>query len=120
VKSARNGNQYLVLTEGKRDAATGEVRKTRLFIYSEDFDAFVAMLRETATWIRAHPVSEKVRRQRERFWAKQQKQATPDKPPSPASRPTATDRAAEPRPPRPSGSSFAPGRFAAAYPSRTP
>ena len=31
VKRAGNGNHFLVLTEGKRDDATGEVRKIRLF-----------------------------------------------------------------------------------------
>jgi len=40
VKELGNGNQLLVLTEGKRDDTTGEVRKTRLFVYAEDFAAF--------------------------------------------------------------------------------
>ena len=30
VKEAGNGNHFLVLTEGRRDEKTGEVRKTRL------------------------------------------------------------------------------------------
>jgi hypothetical protein len=34
VKQAGNGNHFLVLTEGKRDDSSGEVRKTRLFIFS--------------------------------------------------------------------------------------
>jgi hypothetical protein len=75
VKTAGNGNPYLVLTEGKRDDATGEVRKTRLFVFSEDFDAFLALLRDTAAWLRAHPVPEDIRRKRERFWAKQAESA---------------------------------------------
>src|SRR5947208_354484 len=37
IKEAHNGNHFLVLTEGKRDEATNEVRKTRIFIFSEDF-----------------------------------------------------------------------------------
>src|SRR5437660_1643579 len=36
LKRAVNGNQFLVLTEGKRDEKTGEVRKTKLFVWSED------------------------------------------------------------------------------------
>src|SRR6476659_3494153 len=55
VKKANNANHYLVLTEGKRDEKTGEVRKARLFIYSEDFIAFFRMLQETAQFIRANP-----------------------------------------------------------------
>ena len=40
VKELPNRNHLLVLTEGKRDRETGEVRKTRLFVYGEDFSAF--------------------------------------------------------------------------------
>ena len=71
IKKAGNGNHFLVLTEGKRDDKTGDVRKTRLFIYSEDFAAYFRMLHETAKFIRKNPVSEQVRQKRERFWAKQ-------------------------------------------------
>src|SRR4051794_38800663 len=56
VKKASNDNQYLVLTEGKRDEKTGEVRKARLFIYSEDFIAFFRMLQETSLFIKANPL----------------------------------------------------------------
>lgn len=70
VKTAGNGNPYLVLTEGKRDGATGDLRKTRLFVFSEDFDAFLALLKDTADWLRAHPVPDDIRRRREKFWAK--------------------------------------------------
>src|SRR5215210_2278913 len=44
VKKAGNGNHYVVFTEGRREDATGEVRKTRIFVYSEDFIAFFKML----------------------------------------------------------------------------
>src|SRR5689334_13186406 len=37
LMEAGNGNHYLVLTEGKRDEKTGEVRKSKLFVFSEDF-----------------------------------------------------------------------------------
>lgn len=72
VKKASNDNQYLVLTEGRRDEKTGEVRKARLFVYSEDFTAFFRMLQETAQHLRANPVPEEVKQRRARFWAKKQ------------------------------------------------
>ena len=71
VKRATNGNHYLVLTEGKRDDATGEVRKTRLFLFGEDFVEFFKMLQATAQFIRANPVPDEVKRKRDRYWAKQ-------------------------------------------------
>jgi len=71
VKRAGNGNHFLVLTEGKRDEKTDEVRKTRLFLFSEDFVEFFKMMQETAQFIKAHPVPADVRQKRERFWAKQ-------------------------------------------------
>jgi hypothetical protein len=71
IKEATNGNHYLILTEGKRDKDTGEVRKIRLFLYSEDFPEFFRMLSETAHWIKANPVPEEVKKKRTRFWAKQ-------------------------------------------------
>ena len=70
IKLAGNGNQFLVLTEGKRDEKTGEVRKNRLLIFSEDFPTFFRMLHDTAQFIKAHPVPEEIRKKRERFWAK--------------------------------------------------
>jgi len=70
VKKATNDNHYLVLTEGKRDEKTGEVRKTRVFVYSEDFVAFFRMVQETAKFIRAHPVPEEVKQQQIKFWAR--------------------------------------------------
>ena len=71
VKRASNGNHYLVLTEGKRDESTGEVRKTRLFVYSEDFVEFFKLLQSTAQFIRANPVPDEVKKKRDRYWAKQ-------------------------------------------------
>src|SRR5687768_10078091 len=70
VKEAGNGNHFLVLTEGKRDEGSEEVKKTRLFVFSEDFPAFFRMLHETAQFIRTNPVSDEVKRKREKFWAK--------------------------------------------------
>ena len=72
IKEAANKNHYLVLTEGKRDLETGEVKKTRLFVYSEDFGAFFRMLHETAQFIKAHPVPEEIKLRRQRFWAKKE------------------------------------------------
>lgn len=71
VKEAGNGNHFLVLTEGKRDDASGDVKKTRLFLFSEDFVAFFRLMKETSEFIKTHPVSPKVKQKREKFWAKQ-------------------------------------------------
>ncbi len=77
LKEAANGNHFLVLTEGKRDDKTNEVRKSRVFIYSEDFVAFFRLMQDTAVFIKAHPVSEKVKAKRDKVWAKKAAQATP-------------------------------------------
>ena len=77
VKIAGNGNHFLVLTEGKRDEKTDEVRKTRLFVFSEDFPEFFRMLHETATFIREHPVPEAVKRKRQAFWARRNSDGAP-------------------------------------------
>jgi hypothetical protein len=71
VKEASNGNHFLVLTEGKRDAKTDEVRKMRLYVFSEDFEAFFKMCEEAARFIKANPVPPDVRRRQEKFWSKQ-------------------------------------------------
>ena len=76
VKEAGNGNHFLVLTEGKRQEGSDEVRKTKLFVFSEDFPAFFRMLHETAQFIKANPVSDEVKRRREKFWAKKSKPTT--------------------------------------------
>jgi hypothetical protein len=70
VKRAGNGNHFVVLTEGKRDDKTGEIRKTRLFVFSEDFTSFFKMLHEAAVFIRENPVPEEVKKKREKFWAR--------------------------------------------------
>src|ERR1700752_5232906 len=46
VKEAGNGNHFIVLTEGRRDEKTDEVKKLRLFVFSEDFDAFKNLMRD--------------------------------------------------------------------------
>src|SRR4051794_23516192 len=51
VKKAGNGNHFLVLTEGKRDEKTQEVRKTKLFVFSEDFAEFFHLLHDAAQFI---------------------------------------------------------------------
>ena len=77
VRRATNGNHYLVLTEGQRKDDSGEVRKTRIFLYSEDFVDFFRMIRETAEWIKANPVPADVKEKRQRFWAKENKPKAP-------------------------------------------
>jgi hypothetical protein len=71
LKKAANGNHFLVLTEGKRDEKTEDIRKTKIFVFSEDFGEFFRMLHETAKFIRENPVPDEIRQKRQRFWAKQ-------------------------------------------------
>lgn len=71
VKKAGNGNHYVVITEGQRDDKSGDVRKTRLFVFSEDFEQFFGLLRKTGEFVKANPLPPEIRRKRERFWAKQ-------------------------------------------------
>jgi hypothetical protein len=68
VKRTSNGNHYLVLLEGKRDDSTGDVRKTRLFIYSEDFVEFFRLLKSAGEFIKANPLPDDVRRKRDEYW----------------------------------------------------
>jgi hypothetical protein len=75
VKECANGNHFLVLTEGKRDPETGEVRKTRVFVYSEDFATYFRMLHETAQFIKSHPVPEAIKMKRMRYWARKEAEA---------------------------------------------
>src|SRR5438477_12148476 len=70
LKEAGNGNHFLVLTEGKRDPETNEVKKLKLFVYSEDFPAYFRMLHETAQFIKTHPVSQEIKMRRMRYWPK--------------------------------------------------
>ena len=74
VKKASNGNHYIVLTEGKRDDA-GQVRKTRVFVYSEDFIEFFKLLHETAVFVRENPVPEDVKKRMEKWWKKDKARA---------------------------------------------
>ena len=72
VKENDKGNQFLVLTESKRDPATGETKKSKVFVYSEDFAQYFRMLHETAQFIKAHPVSEEMKLKRQRYWARKE------------------------------------------------
>ncbi len=69
MKKATNDNHYLVLTEGRRDKQSGEVRKLRLNIFSEDFDAFFDLLRQAEAFVKAHPLSPEFMRKRKQFWS---------------------------------------------------
>ena len=75
LKQAGNGNHFLVFTEGKRDEKTGELRKVSLFLFSEDFDNFFKLMRETEQFTRAHPVPDEVRQKRQKFWDTQKQPA---------------------------------------------
>jgi hypothetical protein len=59
-----------VVSEPVTDYTSGDVWKTRLFIYSEDFGEFFKLLQATAVFIRANPVPDEVKKKRTRFWAK--------------------------------------------------
>jgi hypothetical protein len=91
VKEAANGNHFLVLTEGKRDEKTNELRKSRVYLYSEDFVAFFKMLRETAEFIKTHPLDPKVKAKRDKVWARQAKNSTT---PAAAAMPSAAEEPA--------------------------
>lgn len=73
MKEAKNGNHYLVLTEGKRDPKTDELRKISLYLFSEDFQKFFHLMRETADWIKANPVSEEVAQRQAKRWKEKPK-----------------------------------------------
>ena len=77
VKKAGNGNHFVVLTEGKKDPQTGEPRKIRLFVFSEDFKDFFKMLQETAVFLRENPVPDEIKKKREKFWARNGENAGP-------------------------------------------
>jgi hypothetical protein len=80
VKEAANRNQFLVLTEGKRDPKTDEVRKTSVYVYSEDFGAFFRLIKQAAEWIKANPLPQEIKQQRDAFWRRQkQRQDNPGK-----------------------------------------
>lgn len=70
VKEAGNGNQFIVLTESKRDKNSDEPRKTRLFIFSEDFEELFKLIDAAAAFVRAHPVSPEVRTRQKQYWSK--------------------------------------------------
>jgi hypothetical protein len=73
VKEAGNGNHFLVLTEGKRDEKTGDLRKSCVYVYSEDFVAFFQLVKEMSLFIKANPLPPEVKARRDRFWSKQGK-----------------------------------------------
>jgi hypothetical protein len=97
IKEAGNGNYYLVLTEGKRDETSGELKKSKLFVFSEDFGLFFRMLHETAQYLKAHPVPEEIKLRRQRYWARKEKEAREAPPPPrpiPAAKTVVTAKAA--------------------------
>lgn len=79
LKEVANGNHVLVLTEGRRDKNTGEVRKTKFLVWSEDFRSFFDLLRETAAFIKTNPVPEEVRERQAKRWAKEEKERSATK-----------------------------------------
>lgn len=88
VKQAANGNHFVVLTEGKRDEKTNELRKSMVYIYSEDFSQFFQLMKATAEFCRDNPVPDEVKAKRAKVWAKAGKRL-------PAAPPEAVPTAAE-------------------------
>ena len=68
VKAAGTGNHFILLTEGRRDKQTGELRKTSVIVFSEDFDAFAKMIGDTMQFVRAHPVPPEVAQKQAKHW----------------------------------------------------
>jgi hypothetical protein len=54
VKETSGGQPFLVITDGRRDKE-GELRKSYVYVFSENFAEFFRMLQETAQYIKAHP-----------------------------------------------------------------
>ncbi|HEY7088320.1 MAG TPA: DUF3276 family protein [Tepidisphaeraceae bacterium] len=75
VKEAANGNHFIVLTEGKRDDKTGEIRKTKLLVFSEDFDPFFKMVERAAHHVKENPVPDEIRKRQAKFWSKKKEPA---------------------------------------------
>lgn len=82
LKRASNDNHYLVLTEGRRDKESGEIRKNRINIFSEDFDAFFNLLRDAARFIKDHPLPPEFVAKRKAFWNKTRRPRQPRREPS--------------------------------------
>jgi hypothetical protein len=75
VKEAGNGNHFIVLTEGRREKDSDEVRKTRLLVFSEDFAEFFDLVQRTKQFIEAHPLPEEFQRNRQKLWEKRRQEA---------------------------------------------
>lgn len=80
LKQASNGNHFVVLTEGKRDPETGEVKKISLYVYSEDFVSYFKLIKATADFIKANPVSDEVQRRQAAYWKRHNENAACDRP----------------------------------------
>jgi hypothetical protein len=72
IKETPDGNQFLVLTDERMDQETGELKKSKVTIHSEDFMHYFRMLHDTAQFIKTHPVSEDLKMKRMRHWAKKE------------------------------------------------
>src|SRR5436305_300041 len=75
VKEASNGNHFITLTEGRRDEKTGELRKSYVLVFSEDFEQFFKLIADTNKFVREHPVSKEVADRQARMWERKRKEA---------------------------------------------
>lgn len=53
VKISQIGKKYLVLTEGRRDPKTQELKKHTICVFEQDFKQFFAILQETVLYLRS-------------------------------------------------------------------
>src|SRR2546421_12883338 len=74
VKEASNGNHFITLTEGRRDEKTGELRKSYVLVFSEDFEQFFKLIADTNKFVREHPVSKEVADRQARMWERKRKE----------------------------------------------
>jgi hypothetical protein len=81
VKEASNGNHFITLTEGRRDAKTGQLHKNYVLVFSEDFEQFFKLIADTNAFVREHPVSKEVTDRQARMWERKRKEASADKMP---------------------------------------
>ena len=78
MKEAGNGNHFILITEGIRDKKTGELRKTKLILFSEDFESFFNMIADTTKYVRAHPVPKEIAERQAKMWQGKWKGAAGD------------------------------------------
>jgi hypothetical protein len=70
VKEAGNGNHFILLTEGKRDKKTDELKKMSIILFSEDFREFFKLLASVDQFVQKNPVPPEVANRQAAIWRK--------------------------------------------------